>query len=258
MRYALGRRGREVLRQFAWSNVLLAFDFDGTLAPIVRDPERAKMRATTRELLAQVARQYPCVVISGRARADARRRLRDVGTLEVIGNHGIEPWQASRRAAGAVRRWKPVLERSLAPLQGVTVEDKTYSLAIHYRRSREKTKALLAIQGATAALPSARLIRGKQVVNVLPPGSPHKGTALERARDRFGCDTALYVGDDDTDEDVFALDQPGRLLTVRVGRSLDSLALYYLKGQAEIDGLLRLLRRVGAERRTVAHARVRR
>ncbi len=71
----------------------------------------------------------------------------------------------------------------------------------------------------------------------------------------FGCDTALYVGDDDTDEDVFALDQPGRLLTIRVGRKLDSLAGYFLRNQAEIDVLLRVLHRLGAKRRTTARVR---
>ena len=135
------------------------------------------MRATTRRLLAEVARSYPCVVISGRARADALGRLRGVGTVEVIGNHGIEPWQVSRRALRAVRRWMPVLSRRLAPLQGVTIEDKAYSLAIHYRRSREKAKARAAIQKATRRRSGdVRLIRGKQVVNVLPTGAPHKGT----------------------------------------------------------------------------------
>jgi trehalose 6-phosphate phosphatase len=249
MRHILGRLGLDVLRQIASSRVLVGFDFDGTLAPIVRDPERAAMRPTTRRLLAQVARCYPCVVISGRARSDALERLRGVGTVEVIGNHGGEPWQGSRRALRAVREWSPLLSRRLASLQGVTVEDKAYSLAIHYRKSREKTKTRLAIQEATAGLGDVRLIRGKQVVNVLPSDAPHKGMALQKARARQGCDTALYVGDDDTDEDVFALEEPGRLLTVRVGRKLDSLADYFLRSQAEIDALLRLLSRLGRGRR---------
>ena len=258
MRHILGRLGRDMLRQYTWSNVLLAFDYDGTLAPIVRDPERAAMRATTRRLLAEVALKYPCVVISGRARADALDRLQGVGTVEVIGNHGTEPWQVSRGALRAVRQWGPLLSHRLAPLQGVTVEEKGYSLAIHYRRSREKATARTAIQKAAASLGDVRLIRGKQVVNVLPTDAPHKGMALQKARARFGCDTALYVGDDDTDEDVFALDQPGRLLTVRVGRKLDSLAGYFLRNQAEIDALLRVLRRLGQERQRFALAKARR
>jgi trehalose 6-phosphate phosphatase len=86
-----------------------------------------------------------------------------------------------------------------------------------------------------------RLVGGKLVVNLLPAGAPHKGLALEAARERFGCDTALYVGDDETDEDVFALDQPGRLLAIRVGRRRGSAAGYYLRNQREIDRVLRVL-----------------
>ena len=55
MRDILSRGNREVLQQFAWSKVLLAFDYDGTLAPIVMDPDRAAMRPTTRRRLAAVA-----------------------------------------------------------------------------------------------------------------------------------------------------------------------------------------------------------
>jgi trehalose 6-phosphate phosphatase len=241
MRHILARANRDVLRQFACSRVLLAFDYDGTLAPIVPAPDQAVMRPETRALLEALARRYPCVVISGRARADAIRRLRGVEAVEVIGNHGIEPWQTSRCSLRVVRQWRVVLERRLAPLPGVTVEDKVYSLAVHYRRSREKKRARAAILRAAAALGDVRLVRGKQVVNLLPTDAPHKGIALERARARFACDTAIYVGDDETDEDVFALDQPGRLLTVRVGRKRQSLASYFLRNQGEIDRLLETL-----------------
>lgn len=241
MRYILAHANRDVLRQFACSRVLLAFDYDGTLAPIVPDPGRAAMRPTTRALLQAVAAMYPCVVISGRARPDALSMIRGVGAIEVIGNHGIEPWQSSRRGLLQVRRWWPALARHLAGFAGVRVEDKVYSVAIHYRQSREKKRARAAIHQAASALGNVRVIKGKQVVNVLPDDAPHKGIALEKARARFGCDTAIYVGDDETDEDVFALDQPGRLLGIRVGLRQRSMAPYYLRHQSEIDRLLRVL-----------------
>ena len=239
MKHILARANLEVLRQFAWSKVLLALDYDGTLAPIVADPDQAVMRAATRRLLEQLARVYPCVVISGRAQADACRRLRGVGVFEVIGNHGVEPWQVSDRFLRQVQRWRPILERRLARLQGVKIEDKSFSIAVHYRQSREKKKVRAAIREAAGSLGEVRSIPGKQVVNILPGGAPHKGIALEKARARLGCDTAVYVGDDETDEDVFALDQPGQLLTIRVGRKRGSLAAYYIRSQAEIDELLR-------------------
>jgi trehalose 6-phosphate phosphatase len=244
VRNILTRANRDVLRQFARSKVVLAFDYDGTLAPIVPEPNQAAMRASTRLLLEEAARFYPCVVISGRAQHDALRRLKGVGTLEVFGNHGVEPWQVSDRFRQAVQRWRPIVQRHLAGLQGVKIEDKLFSIAIHFRQSRQKRRVRTAIRRATGLLGDVRVIPGKQVVNVLPTGAPHKGVALEKARARLACDTAVYVGDDETDEDVFALDQPGQLLTIRVGRKRTSAAAYYIRTQREIDGLLRTLLRI--------------
>jgi trehalose 6-phosphate phosphatase len=239
MRYLLARAHREVLEQFACSSTLLAFDFDGTLAPIVRDPDRAVMRPSTRRLLAQVTRAYPCVVISGRSRADVRKRVRGVPFAEVMGNHGIEREHAYAPVRREVRRWLPLLEERLGGIRGVAIEDKRLSLSVHYRRSRAKKSVRRRVLAAAAGLGQVRLMGGKQVLNVLPAGAPHKGVALERARARLGCDTAVYVGDDETDEDVFALDQPGQLLTVRVGRKESSSAAYYIRSQIEVDRLLR-------------------
>jgi trehalose 6-phosphate phosphatase len=227
-----------VLEDFARSSVLVALDYDGTLAPIVDDPDRAEMRPRTRRLLQSLARVYPVAVISGRARTDVARRLRDVAVASIIGNHGVESWHIAGGRLAEVRRWLPVLADALAPYKGVAIEDKSYSLAIHYRQSREKKRARAAILTAAAALPGVRIIAGKQVVNVLPRDAPHKGIALERERDRLGCDTAIYVGDDQTDEDVFTLDQPGRLLAVRVGLGGRSAATYGIANQRAIDRLL--------------------
>lgn len=241
MRNILSEENREILEQLAWSNLLVAFDFDGTLAPIVRVPGRALMRGTTRRLLEELARLYPCIVISGRAQSDALKRLRGIGLDQVLGNHGIEPWQATPQLTRKVRAWRPQLEQRLARIKGVQVEDKTFSVAVHYRRSREKGKARAAILQAAAALRGVRIVGGKQVVNILPGGASNKGAALERERERLHCDTAIYVGDDETDEDVFALDQPGRLLTIRVGAKRASLARYCIRGQTQVDELLRAL-----------------
>ena len=237
----LNREHREVLQQFAWSKVLLAFDYDGTLAPIVSDPRRAVLRKSTRELLSQVAERYPTVVISGRSHADVRKRVSGLGVAGVIGNHGLEPWAAADRYHRAVKRWMPKLHRALGDVPGVQVENKHYSVALHYRHAKNKRTAREAILDAVATLGPARVMGGKQVVNVLPIGAPHKGAALERERDRLGCDTAIYVGDDETDEDVFTLHQPKRLLSVRVGQSARSLALHHLGTQRDIDRLLKAL-----------------
>src|SRR5690349_15297415 len=77
--YLFAPREMEMLADFARSNVLLAFDYDGTLAPIVDHPRDAVMRPETKALLRQVTRLYPCTVISGRSRADVRQRLSGTG-----------------------------------------------------------------------------------------------------------------------------------------------------------------------------------
>ena len=170
------------------------------------------------------------------------------------GTTASSPGEVSDHFRRDVRRWRPVLEEHLGALGGVKIEDKLFSVAVHYRQSREKRRARAAILDAAASLGAVRVVRGKQVVNILPEGAPHKGMALESARARRGCDTALYVGDDETDEDVFALDQPGQLLSIRVGRKNGSQAVYYIRSQREIDTLLRHL----LEMRQADSARTRR
>ncbi|MEO8358490.1 MAG: trehalose-phosphatase [Vicinamibacteria bacterium] len=252
MKNILAAEQRKLLEPFAWSETLLAFDFDGTLAPIVEHPEAAAMRPTTRKLLTRVANLYPCIVISGRALADVSKRVEGVALRAVVGNHGVEPWRATRRIHQRVLAWRPIFERALAEEPGVEIEDKMYSLAIHFRKSRKKKRVRALVELASAELESARLVGGIEVVNIVPSDAPHKGMALERERARLHCDTAIYVGDDVTDEDVFALDQPGRLLSVRVGRKLRSAADVYLQSQIDIDAFLRALVQLREGRVTTA------
>jgi len=244
MKYLLARQNRSILARHLAADVAIVLDFDGTLAPIVRDPDAAAMREETRALLRKVALKYPCGVISGRARDDVARRLAGTGIEWIVGNHGAEwGWAQldSISVEALVIEWRDRLVERLRGLDGVFVEDKRYSLAIHFRRSRTKRRALAAIAEAVSLLPEARVRRGKDVINVVPKGAPHKGIALQQMRALLRCDTALYVGDDTTDEDVFALDEPGQLVTARVGSSRESQAAYYLESQREVDVLLRLL-----------------
>src|SRR3954467_4941882 len=104
-----------------------------------------------------------------------------------------------------VSEWREVLFRSLGGLSGVSLEDKGVSLAIHYRRAAEQDLAVAAIREAARGLENARLIAGKDVINLLPRGGPDKGVALARVKAQLGCTAALYVGDDATHEPAFAL-----------------------------------------------------
>lgn len=242
MKNLLTRVHQPLLEQLAHSRVLLAFDFDGTLAPIVEDRDEAGMRQATRALLGRLSTLYPTAVISGRSQRDVRERVRGLGVKYLIGNHGLEPGTRLSPFERQVAEALPPLVEHLAGLSGVDVEDKRYSLAIHYRRARNKTLARRAIQEAVSALAARfRVIPGKLVTNLVPEGAAHKGDAVLDLRAREGADTAFYIGDDVTDEDVFQLDQPGRLFTVRVGRSKTSAAQYFLRDQKQIDRLLTVL-----------------
>jgi trehalose 6-phosphate phosphatase len=122
----------------------------------------------------------------------------------------------------------------------VVIEDKAYSVAVHYRHAARKLFARRAIHRAVRELRDSRRIGGKLAVNIVPVGAPDKGAALERARLTLACECAIYVGDDETDEDAFAAAPPHRLLSIRVGRiaAARSSARFYLESQRQIDALL--------------------
>jgi trehalose 6-phosphate phosphatase len=242
MKYLLAEDNVDVLAQFGWSKGVLAFDYDGTLAPITTDRNRALMSVRTRSWLERACRLYPCAVISGRGSREISRFLGDLPIRHVRGNHGMEPGNGLARFKGIVASARKSLETALSDRAGIEIEDKTYSLSIHYRRSRQRAQARLIVERAIEQLSVAvRTIPGKCVVNLLPRQAKTKGDALLAIRQEELADTALYFGDDDTDEDVFCLDEPGRLTTVRVGYSADSAAAYYLRGQSEMDQVLRHL-----------------
>jgi trehalose 6-phosphate phosphatase len=240
MHYLLSKASRAMLKRLAGERTLCAFDFDGTLAAIVEHPGRAGVPERTRRLLGRLAALYPCVIISGRARSDVLDRLSGAKVAGVIGNHGAEgEASSSRRSRRRVKQWKASIEFELDALPGVWVEDKGLSLAVHYRQSPDKAQARQRIFAATRKLTQVRVVGGKQVVNLVVVRAPHKGEALATERDRLACSWVLYVGDDDNDEDAFALD--GNIVPVRIGRKLRSHAHYYLRTQAEIDMLLAVL-----------------
>jgi trehalose 6-phosphate phosphatase len=257
VKHVLAPAQRPLLERFAWSRVLIALDFDGTLAPIRLDPATVALGPRTRQLLGEVAGLYPTAVISGRARKDVAARLGGLPLYAVIGNHGMEPAGNSSGKPGTVHRtevarWIVRLHRDLDGHPGIEIENKGLSVAIHYRRCRNQQQALAAITASVARLGPLRPLGGKCVLNVLPRGAVHKGDALLGLVARAGCEKAIYVGDDDTDEDVFSLETkpPGVLLGIRVGKNRTSHAGYYLRERGEVEILLRALRDARAGRRS--------
>jgi trehalose 6-phosphate phosphatase len=238
MRYLFANRAA-ALRPLEGRGVLLAFDFDGTLAPIVARREAAAMRPRTAALFHEVCARYPTAVITGRARGDVLPRLAGAAVVAVVGNHGLETGAALPPARARLLETTRARLRELPRVVGgLDVEDKGASFSVHLRRARRPRVAAAAV---LAALPAGmKVVPGKAVLNVVLATAPHKGDALAALARRHRARALLYVGDDVTDEDAFALDAPG-LVGVRVGRARRSAAEYFLRAQPEVDRLLRWL-----------------
>ncbi|MFN0064296.1 MAG: trehalose-phosphatase [Myxococcaceae bacterium] len=245
MNHLLAPGSRHVLAKVMQGAALLAFDFDGTLAPITKRPSEAEMTLEVERVFRTLCKKCPCAVITGRRRADVLKRLKGVPVKYVVGNHGIEPSAGAEKFAKVMRRAFRSLHAALANERGVEIENKLYSLSVHYRRAKNKRQVRSKILTALAPQHAhVHTVPGKLVVNVLPIGAPDKGEALARLCRLEGARTLLYVGDDVTDESVFRRHFRAFFCSVRVRKSALSSARFYLKRQAEVRLLLTKLARL--------------
>jgi len=244
----LTRHGVEAIERAFSGRPLLAFDFDGTLAPLVEQPSAASMRTSTRTLLRAISRSFTVAVVSGRSRPDLISRLEGIPEVALVGNHGAETGLgvADPRVRRRVAAWAKTLASVFASARGVEVEDKGLTLSLHYRRAPEPEEARRRLFAAASAFPDARLTGGHAVLNLIPRELPTKGAAIEKLASGLGCTSALFVGDDVTDEDAFESHVVD--VSVRIGRDLGSAARYFLEVQEQIDTLLELLLTAGAQR----------
>ena len=218
--------------------LILMLDIDGTLAPLQPRPEDAFVPAPTRAaVLALASRpQVHVALVTGRAATDGRR-LADIGGAWVIGNHGIEAISPTGEAVvdesaapyrDAIAATVEELAALLGPIPGVRVEDKVWTLSVHYRLADSAIEPRLRqTMDDIAHKHGLRLVRGKKIFELRPPIHVHKGTAVvELSRLLAGPKLAgslFYAGDDRTDEDAFrALRSTApHAVTVRVGGAAD-------------------------------------
>jgi trehalose 6-phosphate phosphatase len=236
------------LERLARSHILLtACDFDGTLAPIVDEPDAARPLPGALTALERLA-ALPGVavaVVSGRSVADLRRRTAFPPDFLLVGSHGAEIGDqgvVGLDDAGAAlhRELRVALEGMAAEDRGFRLEVKPASLAFHFRmadpaRGEEITARILR---ELATRPGVRLRRGKKVLELLVAPAD-KGDAVRRLRARTGADAVLYVGDDLTDEDAFAALGEGDL-GVKVGPG-ETRAAHRVEDPVAVVGLLELL-----------------
>ena len=241
MKRLLARPQQKVLARFARGRVLLAFDFDGTLAPLVAKASDAMMRPRTAKLFNAVAHRYPCVIVTGRRARDIRRRLGNAPVAAVVGNHGadsaVDRAEVRRTVAAALRAISTIVSRE----PGSWIENKTYSLSVHFRPGPTTDDHLAQLRRAVATVHKAGLVPGKNVLNVVAADAPDKGGAVEQLLRALRCDRVLFVGDDETDERVFRRMSASKLLGIRIGPAPHSRAGYLLDRQSDIDTLLSML-----------------
>lgn len=264
------------------SPLAIMLDVDGTLAPIAPRPRDALVPLETRRTIAALT-TLPGVrvaLVSGRAAADARRMV-GVANVWVIGNHGFEvvspegeeweqpellPWRSA--VARAARR----IGVLVAPVPGVLLEDKGWTLSVHYRLADPQVVPRLVETVTQAAEPlGLRVMHGKMLVEVRPDARVDKGTAVIRLATELGAlpglgsgrpgvesdaadggggggemgGSALFVGDDNTDEDAFRAlrTRSRRVVTVRVMHDEDvaTAAEFSVRDPADVRLLLEWL-----------------
>jgi trehalose 6-phosphate phosphatase len=241
LRHVFGVEGRVALAAALRAQPLLAFDFDGTLAPIVARPDDARVARGIATHLSRLAQLRPLAIVTGRSVADVTQRL-GFAPAYVVGNHGAED-------EGQAFRWDT---SALAPLRrrlaacadelhaaGIQVEDKRLSLALHYRLAPDPGAAAERIESLLDGLdPAVRSFPGKCVVNIVLAAAPDKCDAVESLVVRASCGCAIFLGDDVNDEAVFSRARPN-WLTVRVGRDNPrSQARFFLDSHSEVELLL--------------------
>jgi trehalose 6-phosphate phosphatase len=231
-------------------------DFDGTLVKIQRSPRVVRSSGRVNRLLERLVRNPDLFVaiVSGRRARDLRRLL-PVRRLRYFGLHGGEregrPIKLSKASKLALASAMRDMQEKAAGLRGIWVEDKEFSFCVHYRSADEKTglaagRMLKSVVGPWRK--TLHVLAGKKIWEVLPPEVPGKFAAVLGALAKMPPRTAaIYIGDDETDEGVFAVLK--NQVTVRVGGADGTRARYFLEAPADV---LRFLARLERESRSEA------
>lgn len=243
----------KIRKLLARKNLILLFDYDGTLAPIVAHPSQTRLPAPTRAALTKLASSVRVAlgIVSGRELRQLKRLVR-LKHICYVGSHGLE-WalpglgprlRISPRRSRPLRQITRELRYALRGLPNLWIERKIASVAVHYRGASFRHARSLRTQIASVARQYAahfKLLEGKKVFEFLPTGKTNKGTAVQalvarlRAWGRFP--VVVYLGDDATDESVFASLRQNDL-GIFVGRPGRTRARFYLRSPSQVSKFL--------------------
>jgi trehalose 6-phosphate phosphatase len=208
-----GSLAESVARLLGRGRTGLVMDIDGTISPTVARPEEACVLPDARRALQTLQGELTLVaIVSGRMAADARTMV-GIDGLTYVGNHGYEVWREDGPVVvPAALEWVPqlaaLLETARAQIQqpGIFIENKGATASLHYRLAADPERArqeLLHILQNLAAPSGLCLEEGRMVINLLPPLSISKGSAVSWLVAEYRLDGVVYVGDDETDAHAF-------------------------------------------------------
>jgi trehalose-phosphatase len=233
--------------------VAVFLDYDGTLTPIVSQPEDAWLSDSMRQALQELAVQALVAILSGRDLDDVRRRV-NVDGIIYAGSHGFDIAGPRGLRKQVAIEYLPNLDTAekelrelLGEIPGAHVEPKHFSIAAHYRNVSENDMPRVerAVDAVAARHRELRRVDGKKVYELLPDIDWDKGKAMVWLLEMLGSERGnvppIYIGDDSTDEDAFrALEHRGIGILVSE-QSQPTAARYSLKNPAEVERFLRQL-----------------
>jgi alpha,alpha-trehalase len=235
-------------------------DYDGTLTPIVDDPDQAVLAEEVRRLIKNISEFWTVVIVSGRALKDVRK-LVGLENLVYAGSHGfnmVGPYDSFHEEPG--KRFLPSLDIAedklkgpVKELEGVRLERKPYAITLHYRQAEEETVSRLEnrVDEIAGQIPDLVKTPGKKIFELRPAMDWNKGKAiihlLEKLYPANGKVAPLYIGDDVTDEDAFKVikNRGTGILVDDKGR--DTAAEYFLSSPLEVKKFLKELLKLAEE-----------
>ena len=240
-----------VVRLAGAERLLIALDFDGTLAPLVDRPEDARATERARAAIERLAGadDTRVAIVSGRALASLDHVASPPDGTLLSGSHGVELQLDAGEVTidlrdpelARLQRLSEIVDAVASDAEGAWVERKPAGLALHTRRLNAKVGAALqhaARERVEAELEGITVRTGKAVIEFAVRSSD-KGESLTRLRQHVGASAVIYVGDDVTDEDAFAtLDAED--VGVKVGQG-KSIATYRVRSPEDVAELLEFL-----------------
>lgn len=192
--------------------LLVACDYDGTLAPITSNPDEARPLPESVGALRALAglHETTTAVISGRALRDLATLSRLPSEVHLVGSHGSEfdigfVHALDAKARELHRKLESELEQLVLDVPGVSLEVKPASIAVHVRRAEHDAgrRVLASVHSGPSTWEGVSTTDGKEVVE-LAVVQTDKGRALDTLRHQAGATATIFLGDDVTDEKAFA------------------------------------------------------